>query len=92
LCSYLVSGNYTQYTPLIDVGSGILLANKKYDLLRTVLQISSLTHATSNDGNPKKGMQFAAPLGRWFGLSEPDLQADLQYLSNLNEPAPDYFV
>ena len=36
--------------------------------------------------------QFAAPLGRWFGLSESDLQAALPNLDNFNGSALDYFV
>lgn len=36
--------------------------------------------------------QFAAPLGRWFGLSEPDLQAALPNLNNFNSTALSYFA
>jgi uncharacterized protein (DUF1501 family) len=35
--------------------------------------------------------QFAAPLGRWFGLSETDLQAALPNLNNFNSSALNYF-
>lgn len=35
--------------------------------------------------------QFAAPLGRWFGLSETDLQAALPNLGNFNGSALSYF-
>lgn len=36
--------------------------------------------------------QFAAPMGRWFGLSEGDLQVALPNLSNFNGAALNYFV
>lgn len=35
--------------------------------------------------------QFAAPLGRWFGLNETDLQAALPNLNNFNSSALNYF-
>jgi uncharacterized protein (DUF1501 family) len=35
--------------------------------------------------------QFAAPLGRWFGLSEADLQLALPNLDNFNSTALSYF-
>jgi uncharacterized protein (DUF1501 family) len=35
--------------------------------------------------------QFAAPLGRWFGLSETDLQSALPNLNNFNSSALNYF-
>ncbi len=36
--------------------------------------------------------QFAAPLGRWFGLNETDLQAALPNPDNFNSSALNYFV
>lgn len=54
-----------------------------------------LNHSLDAGGGrwiPKHSVeQFAAPLGRWFGLSEIDLQVALPNLGNFNGPALNYF-